>query len=487
MKQIILIVNVFLSILCFGQNLTLEVAIAMAKESSVAAAEARNSFLSSYWEYRSYEASLKPSVGIYGNFMSFDRSLTLLQDYNTGQIHYTKTYNLQNSIGLNVTQNIPLTGGTLSVYSDLSRIDQFGVVKGAAWYSQPFTVSYTQPLFSYNQFRWNQRISPKEYELAKQKYLQSMEDIALEVVTCFYGLKIAQSEYETAQNNYANTCKLRHIAYERMKLGRITKDELLKLDLNILKDSIKINEAQANIHQSQMLLNSLLGKDEYFVAEATINPQLPLLNVDYEGVLSKAIDNTSFTVQHQIAVLRAESDIAKARASRGVSMTLVARAGLSKTDKTLRNVYASPLDQEVVGVSFSIPIFDWGVGYGRVQKAKASKEVVLAKIEQEESDYRRSIYLLVSQFNNQRGQCNVSAKAAELSRERYELISNKFRQGKATVTELIDAQSEKDESEIKYISDICNFWTYYYKLRKISLYDYIDKRNLGVDFENLLR
>ena len=76
----------------FGQEMTLEAAISEAKAKSVAAVEARSEFLSSYWQYRSYLASLKPSVGIYGNIMSFDRSLTLLQDYNTGQIHYARTY-----------------------------------------------------------------------------------------------------------------------------------------------------------------------------------------------------------------------------------------------------------------------------------------------------------------------------------------------------------------------------------------------------------
>ena len=104
----------------WGQEITLEEAISEAKAKSVAAVEARSEFLSSYWQYRSYLASLKPSVGIYGNIMSFDRSLTLLQDYNTGQIHYARTYNLQNSIGLSVSQNVAATGGTLSVYSDLS-------------------------------------------------------------------------------------------------------------------------------------------------------------------------------------------------------------------------------------------------------------------------------------------------------------------------------------------------------------------------------
>ena len=130
----------------------------------------------------------------------------------------------------------------------------------------------------------------------------------------------------------------------------------------------------------------------------------------------------------------------------------------------------------------------WAVpfeSFAAVRKAKAKRDVVMAKIEQEENNHRRSIYLSVSQFNNQRGQCLVSAKTAELARERYVLVSDRFRQGKATVTDLIDAQTEKDTAELKHISDMCNYWTYYYRLRKSTLYDFIKQSDIIVDFEQI--
>ena len=109
-------------------------------------------------------ASRLPSVYLYGNIMSFDRSLTLLQDPGDGTMKYVSTNNLQNSIGLSAIQNIALTGGVLSVYSDLNRIDQFGLSKSLTWYSQPITISYQQPLFGYNRFKWDRQIEPREYE-----------------------------------------------------------------------------------------------------------------------------------------------------------------------------------------------------------------------------------------------------------------------------------------------------------------------------------
>ena len=138
----------------FAQTFTLSEAVNAARTNSVEAKEARQSFISAYWAYRSYMASRLPSFNLYGGLMNFDRSLTLMQSYEDGSFRYVNAYNLQNSIGLQVKQNITFTGGTLSVYSDLSRIDQFGMDRKLTWYSQPITVSYNQPLFSYNQFKW---------------------------------------------------------------------------------------------------------------------------------------------------------------------------------------------------------------------------------------------------------------------------------------------------------------------------------------------
>lgn len=156
-------------------SMTLDQVIEQARTSSVSALEAKASFVSSYWAWRSYKASRLPSLNLYGNLASFDRSLRQLQNFETGELVYTSNYNMQNSIGLSISQNITFTGGTLSLYSDLSRIDQFGNDAGKTYYAQPVTLYYEQPLLAYNRFKWEKKLSPREYEVAKRTYIESME------------------------------------------------------------------------------------------------------------------------------------------------------------------------------------------------------------------------------------------------------------------------------------------------------------------------
>lgn len=473
-------------ILMQAQSISLLEAITIAREQSVPALEAKQSFVSTYWAYRSYKASRLPSFNLYGDIMNFDRSLTLVQSYEDGRFNYVNSYNLQNSVGLQVKQNITFTGGTLSVYSDLSRIDQFGIDHRLTWYSQPITVSYYQPLFTYNQFKWDKMIEPKEYEKGKRQYLESMEQITLNTVRAYYSLILAKMNNDIALSNYTNTGKMLNVARERQQLGSVTRDEVLQLELRMLNDSISINESAVAVREAQMILNSVLGYDESYEINPLLDETLPDIYMDYDHVMSKAMDNSSFNLSNEINLLNAESGVAQAKASRGISMALNARFGLSQTAPDFGGVYSDLLDQEVVGITFSIPIFDWGMGKGKVQKAKAAQEVVRAQVVQSENDYRRTIFTAVGQFNNQRHQCSVSRRAMLIAKERYELMMEKFRGGKASVMDLNTAQSENDTALQKYITDVSNYWEYYYTLRQYTLYDFINGKDLEIDVNEMI-
>ena len=468
------------------QTMNLSETIHAARNQSVEALEARQAFISTYWAYRSYQASRLPSFYMYGNLMNFDRSLTLLQNPEDGTLNYVSSNNLQNGVGLQISQNITFTGGTLSVASDLSRIDQFGMNKSLTWYSRPVTVSYYQPLFTYNQFKWDKKIEPKEYEEGKRQYLERMESITVNAVYAYHNLLLAKVNNDISVSNFENSGNMLRIAKERLQLGTVTRAEYLQLELRMLNDSIAINESAVQVREAQMTLNSLLGYDESFEILPEIAGELPNIQMDYDLVMEKALSNSSFSLTNELSLLNAESNVAYAKASRGISFALNARFGMSQTGPEFPQAYKNLLDQEVVGISFSIPLFDWGLGKGKVQKAKAAQEVVKAQVQQSENDYRRQMFTAVSQFNNQRQQCQVSYRAMLIAAERYDLTMHRFREGNASVTDLNMAQTENDSAQRQYISDLRNFWIYYYTLRKYTLFDFINNCDLEIDVTEMI-
>ncbi len=110
-----------------------------------------------------------------------------------------------------------------------------------------------------------------------------------------------------------------------------------------------------------MNLNSLLGYDESVEIEPVLSDELPDVMIDYEMVMERSLENSKFDLENEINILNAQSAVAKAKADRGVSMTLTAKFGLSNTAPSFNGVYRKPLDQEVAGLTFNVPIFDWGL------------------------------------------------------------------------------------------------------------------------------
>ena len=109
-----------------------------------------------------------------------------------------------------------------------------------------------------------------------------------------------------------------------------------------------------------------------------------------------------------------------------------------------------------------------------------------AQVAQKENDFRRTLFTVVGQFDNQRAQCDVSRRAMDIAGERYSLMMDKFRAGNATVTDLINAQNDNDTAVESYISDISKFWSLYYSLRKYTLYDFVEGRDLDVNEKEML-
>lgn len=485
-------ISLFLILLTYSiyaQNrlrLSLDDVISLAHERSLDAMVYRNTFLSNYWGFRSFKAEQLPSLNVSMGVGNYSRSLVALQNSETGVISYRDNHNLKNNAELFIKQNIAPTGGTLSLSTSLSRLDQYSPSRDITYYSQPLTLSYFQPLWSYNSFKWSKEIEPLRYERAKTLYLENIEAITVKAVSYFFGYITAQINYELAVQNYSNTKTMYSIAGKRFELGTLKKNDLLQLELQMLNDSLSISTYEVSLMAQRIQLSSFLGYNTIVDFNLRLDDELPEMNLDYAVVLENALKNSSFRATNNISELEAGSAIAKAKANRGVTVSLSAKFGLSQTSETFRLAYQNLLDQEVLGLSISFPIIDWGMGRGRVKVAEAQAEAIKYEIQQEISLYEQDILVKVMQFNNQQRQCSIAKRANEIAGIRYEALIEGFANGTVSVTDLNNGQADKDAANLSFVNQIRNYWTYYYSIRKLSLYDHINNINISTEFDNII-
>lgn len=470
----------------YAQEFSLHDAILIAQENSLDAKVAKFSFLASYWTYRSFKAELLPSVNLSGGLMNFNRSLVETRNYEDGRLAYVSNNTLSNSLTLSVDQQIAATGGTVSLQSYLYRLDQFSY-KEHTYNSQPLRISYTQPLRSFNSLKWEKKTAPLEYEIAQKSYLAAMQEIAIKVTSLFFNVLSAQSVYRQSQDTQTERERLYVLAQKRLELGTTTKSEVLQMELSLLNARVSAGRERITLDDAMYNLFSYLRVTDYENACLIPPSNIPDLVVDVNDVLQKAINNSSHTREQRLNMLKASKNLAQAKSSRGLQVTLSGELGFMQSDKDFLGAYSHLRDNEVVGLTLRLPIFDWGLGKGRVRMAQAQMEVVKTQQELAHQDYVQELRKKVMQFNAQPVQCQDAQRAQEIAEERYDIMRKRYETGTVTVTDLNTAQNEMASARSQYIYQLKSFWTDYFGLQKATLYDWRNNRDVMVDIDNIIK
>lgn len=468
------------------RTLSLADAIEMAKRNSYAAQVARYSFLGQYWNYRSYRAELLPSLNLSGGVMEFDRSIVEARDPDTGRISYVDNNSLSNELSLSVNQNIPFLGGTLSLQSSLARLDQFDYDM-KTYNTVPLILSYTQPIKAYNALKWRKKTAPLEYENARRAYLETMQDITINVTNLFFTVLSAQEAYRQSVADLEDRTRLMEMAKKRLELGTTTKSELLQLELSLLNAKMSVNTSGLTLRTRLFDLFSYLRMLDYGNVELLPPYYMPDIVMNAETVLDKAYGNSTHTLAQQLNLLESQRSLAEAKANRGLQVELRGRVGFSQSANDFPAAYRKLKDYETVGMTMSIPVYDWGMGKGKVRMAKMELEVTKTKIEQANMEFAHDVRTKVLQFNNQAEQCRTSVRAQDIAAERYDIMKKRFENGVVTVTELNTARDEFESAKHQYLSQLQQFWTDYYGIQKLTLYDFIRKEDVRVDFDELIK
>lgn len=457
-------------------RLTLEEAIIRARHESPSAQSARHTFRSAYWGYRYYLANNLPSLTLSSN-PYLNRSINKVE-LADGSMKFVEQNILGTDLTLSLSQKIAFTGGTLSLSTSADRLELLND-HTSSWQTSPINISYSQSLFGYNSLKWDKRIEPLSYKRAKRVYVETMELVASNATSRFFALVQAQSRYHTAQSNYADADTLYRFAQGRYNIGTISEKEMLQLELNRLNEETNRMTARIDVDNCMQELRSYLGihQDIEIVAEA--EPKVPDLHVELEQALELAYANSPDIQSFQIQKLQSESNVAYARANAGLKADIYLRFGLTKTADRFKDAYQDLSQQQYISLGLSLPILDWGRGKGRIRMARSSRDLTNLQIEQAKIDFNQNVINLVQQFNLQAQRVRIAARADETAQRSAEVTRRLYILGQSSVEDLNASISAKDNARSSYLSSINTFWSLYYTLRSITLYDF--ERNIMLE------
>jgi outer membrane protein TolC len=202
--------------------------------------------------------------------------------------------------------------------------------------------------------------------------------------------------------------------------------------------------------------------------------------------LEHAHTNNPTIIDLQRQLLEADAAVAEAKAERGLQADLFASFGLTHQSPYIADVYQGTQDQERLRIGLEVPILDWGLAKGRFKMAQSQQELTRVTVSQEEIDFDQQVMLQVMQFNLQDDQLRIAAKSDTVAQLRFNVIKQRFYIGKIDVTDLNIALRERDDATRNYLSAMQNYWSYFFNIRRLTLYDFENNRPLNEDFEALV-
>ncbi|WP_372638819.1 TolC family protein [Fodinibius sp.] len=461
--------------------LSLQECITIAQDQSAIANAARYALVSSKWEYESFEADLLPSLSLSGDAPGYNKSI-FSNILDNGQVTFSSRTQSEASASLSVNQNILPTGGNLSLSSGITRLGIFGNENTYLWQSTPLVVGLSQPLFQFNNLKWRNRTEPLRFEIAQKQFVEEMEDIAQTVTQQFFDVYLAKINLENAEFNVARNDSIYQISQGRYNVGSIAENDLLQSELALRNAESSLTTARIEYERVLNDFKILLGYPTDVMLDLKEPEELPEIAVDVSKARQLAMENNSESLTYRLNEIQADRNLAQAKSEAGFAATLSANFGLNQTSENLADLYNNAQNRQFVTVGFDVPIFNWGKRRAQVNSARNQQQEVANSIDFQRRQFIQQVEYTVSQFLQLRAQALIAAQADTIAQRRYEVAQNRYLIGKIDITNLFIAQEEKDSARQAYIRALRTFWTGWYNLRALTLYDFQNDQPITYQF-----
>jgi outer membrane protein len=453
------------------QSITLTDAIRMAQQQGLQARAALASLEATRHRDVAFDARHLPQLSLSGTVPSYNRSIIpVIQP--DGSTIYRSQQQTSSALTMTMTQQLPVTGGSLFLSSSLSRLTVSGQQSIKSWTSTPVQIGLRQDIFRPNTARWDQRQQDAETELSERLYVEAMEEIAIQTTEAFFAVYSARANLANTITNAATNDTLYTLNKGRFEVGKIGENDLLQSELALLRARAAVQSAQLGFDRAVALLRLNLNLPPGTPIEVSVTNEVPEMAPDTARAVAEALRNRSSVSDAALQDVLARRRIAEARLARGVGATVQASFGLNATAPEASLAYQNLLDARQFSLSVELPLWQWGARSQEVEAARSDQERASSLSEANIDRTALDAHFAVLELEQARVNVGLAAKADTVAGKRFEVAYNRYVIGRITIDNLYLAQSEKDQALGEFVRALEGYWLAYYRLRRATLFDF---------------
>lgn len=459
-------------------KLSLKDVIDLAKTKSSAVKYSQNSNVNYFWRYKNFKSRFRPQLVLKGKLPDY-RHTTQAITQPDGSVQFKQVSWIAASSSLSLNQSIPQLG--TSIWAQTSAYGNKNLSPNDLSFSgSPFVIGFSQPL-GYNWMKWYRKTEPMIYDEAQKRYVEEIEQISLNATNRFFNYISVQTNYNLAESNLKNSENNLKISQTKRDLGQISDNDYSRVELSVLNAQKALNQARMDLQNADFELKSYIGLDQNRKILLDIPLDIKLFKIDPDLALAKAKENRKETTNYQRRLINADRDLAEAKSETGLSATLSGSFGLSNSSDNFLGIYDNPQKDRTLLVSLSIPILDWGRSASTVKLAESQRDLTIFDVNRDIEEFDRQVVVQVEQFGLLEDQLKTANEADKVAGNGYEIALKKFQNGELSITDLNIALQEREKAKRDYINSIRSYWVAYYRLRILTLYDFVQDHNITYD------
>lgn len=382
--------------------------------------------------------------------------------------------NFETNAMFRVQQPILITDGTISLtnqfgwqssYSDVSDIE-------SQVFFNNLYLTYNQPLFTYNSQKLELKELELSYENANLSYVMQRLNMERSVTQYFYNVYMSQMNLNIAREELSNTQKSYEMIKNKVDAGLAALEELYQAELNLSTSKSSLQNREVTYENAKDQLKLYLGMDLYndfsILADVSANP----VHVDLEKAIGSGLASRMELRQREISIESSQFDLIRTKSQNEFRGDMNLRLGISGDNKNLNQIFDAPTNSPSIGVSFNIPLFDWGEKKARIAAQEAAIETQKLNFTDEQNQIIIGIRQAYRNLQNQQNQIEIAEQSQTNAQMTYEINLERYENGDLTGMDLNLYQTQLSERKISYAQALINYKIELLNLKIQSLFDF---------------
>ena len=338
-------------------------------------------------------------------------------------------------------------------------------------------------LFTYNRTKLDLR--ELELDMENTLYSYAIQKLSLEQQVTQYFFEVYQRimDLEIAREELENQKQSYEIIKNKVDAGISAKEELFQAELNLATSELGVQNQQEALDNTLDSFKLLLGISIYDDISIDADVTLETVEIDMNTALNNGLKNRLELRQREISIENALQNLTRTAALNEFKGSMNLSYGIIGTDEQFGEVYDTPTKTHTIGVSFDIPLWDWGEKKSRIKASEATIKRQRISLEDEKNNIilairsaHRNLQKLVKQIDI----ANQNVRNAQLT---YEINLERYKNGDLTSMDLSLFQNQLSEKKKGVVETLINYKLALLNLKILSLWDF--EKNEPVLPENI--